>query len=655
MSNLTYRPDIDGLRAVAILLVVGYHAFPSSMPGGYVGVDVFFVISGYLITSILIKSFESNGFSILNFYQRRILRIFPALIIVLAACFFAGWYISLKEDYAQIGKHIAAGAGFVANLVLWSESGYFDERGETKPLLHLWSLGVEEQFYLIWPLLIWWSISRQHRISRLIVTFLIVSFVANMILVNVDRVAAFFSPISRFWELLIGAYIASLQRHKSETLNYLEKLWIPGFSNIAAWFGLGLVCISAFSFNADIGFPGLYALLPVVGAALLIFAGPSAYFNRILLSASLMIKVGKISYPFYLWHWPLLVFYRKYYEGGSVLGTWVIVLISLILSWITFRWFELPVRYSRRPIRTAQMLAFACAIVGFCGFAVNMLDGVDIRSRVSNDPKVNNLIGNSTWKYSKNKICTDQHHDFSLFCIQSSKRSPAIILLGNSYANHLFPGLIHNDLLNHNSFINLGSCDPSSVLGENRKDCGLQDLLIKSTPSLKYAFISSSWSTFDSSGKRVDSFTEVELPGPDLSNYLMGLRKRLDMLVSHGITPVIFLPKPEIPFHIRACFGSTERELAAILKCTIPRSKLDQQRAVLVSSILNLGNEFPNLKFFDQADIFCDASQCSFIKNGLPLLRDNGHLSTYGSDEMASALILWSRDYLPALLDKNNQ
>lgn len=653
MSNLTYRPDIDGLRAIAVFLVVGYHAFPSIFPGGYVGVDVFFVISGYLITLILINSFESNNFSVLDFYQRRILRIFPALILVLAICLILGWYVSLKEDYAKIGKHIAAGAVFVANLVLWSESGYFDELGDTKPLLHLWSLGIEEQFYLIWPLLVYWAVRREWMLNKSILVFIFISFILNLILVNVDQVAAFFSPISRFWELLVGACIASLQQSKGEVYKFWDKSRILDFRNIAACFGLILVFTSTFAFDGDIEFPGLYALVPVIGAALLISAGPSAYLNKIILSVPLAVKLGKISYPFYLWHWPLMVFYRQYFEAGGFIGTIVIVLVSLALSWATFRWIESPIRYSMKPIRATLILLLACAIIGLSGVFVYLLDGVDMRSRVSNNPKVNNLIGNSKWEYSTNKICTDQYNNFSLFCIQSSEKSPTIIFLGNSYANHLFPGLVRNTFFSHNSFINLGSCDPSGVLGEDRKDCDLQNKIIKSTPSLQYAIISSSWPTFDPSGKRVDTLTGVELAEPNLSNYLVGLRARLEMLVSHGITPVIFLPKPEIPFHIRACYGNKVVDQVAISKCTISRSILNQQRAVLVSSILNLRHDFPSLKIFDQADVFCDSIQCSFIKGGLPLLRDNGHLSTFGSDEMASALALWSRDYLPELLNKN--
>ena len=179
-TALTYRPDIDGLRAFAVIAVVTYHAFPALLPGGFVGVDVFFVISGFLISSILYSNLEAGRFSMLDFYGRRIRRIFPALILVMSACYALGWFVLLPDEYAQLGKHIAGGAGFVQNFVLWSESGYFDNAAETKPLLHLWSLGIEEQFYIVWPILLW--IAYRLRLNLLSMTILIavISFVLNI-------------------------------------------------------------------------------------------------------------------------------------------------------------------------------------------------------------------------------------------------------------------------------------------------------------------------------------------------------------------------------------------------------------------------------------------------------------------------------------------
>jgi peptidoglycan/LPS O-acetylase OafA/YrhL len=208
VHNTSYRPDIDGLRAVAVLAVVLFHAFPNALSGGFAGVDVFFVISGFLISSILFAQIELGRFSIADFYARRARRIFPALALVLACTLAFGWFILLSDEFRRLGKHMAAGSGFVANLVLWSESGYFDTAADLKPLLHLWSLGIEEQFYLVWPLLLGLAWSRKVSMWWVLGAGMLMSFGLNIYGVGIDPTGTFFSPLTRFWELLAGAALA---------------------------------------------------------------------------------------------------------------------------------------------------------------------------------------------------------------------------------------------------------------------------------------------------------------------------------------------------------------------------------------------------------------------------------------------------------------
>ena len=202
------RRDIDGLRAVAILAVLGFHTVPELLPGGFIGVDVFFVISGYLITRILLTSLEGGSFAFGAFYARRIRRIFPALIVVLAASFALGWFILLPAEFRQLGKHILAGAAFVSNLVFWNEAGYFDASAVHKVLLHLWSLGIEEQFYILWPLMLWAAWRWRLAAFWPILCVSVLSFIANLYLTYTDPVAAFYSPLSRAWELGVGSLLA---------------------------------------------------------------------------------------------------------------------------------------------------------------------------------------------------------------------------------------------------------------------------------------------------------------------------------------------------------------------------------------------------------------------------------------------------------------
>jgi peptidoglycan/LPS O-acetylase OafA/YrhL len=215
LSHPKYRADIDGLRAVAVLVVVFFHMFPKWLKGGFVGVDIFFVISGFLISSIILSNLENGTFSFRAFYARRIKRIFPALIIILMTSFALGWLcVLLAAEFKQLGEHMAAGAGFVSNLVLWKEAGYFDNAAEAKPLLHLWSLGVEEQFYIVWPLLLW--LIHRLKLNFLYVTLaiLIFSFAINVGIATHDTVSAFYSPLSRFWELFLGGSLAYVTLHK---------------------------------------------------------------------------------------------------------------------------------------------------------------------------------------------------------------------------------------------------------------------------------------------------------------------------------------------------------------------------------------------------------------------------------------------------------
>ena len=214
MSQINYRPDIDGLRAIAILCVVGYHAFPSVLPGGFIGVDIFFVISGYLISTIIYNEVERDDFSFRNFYSRRVRRIFPALLLILTVTLLFGWFVLYPDEFKQLGKHVVGGLTFVSNFVLLIEAGYFDSASETKPLLHLWSLGIEEQFYILWPIII--LIAWKTKVNFLILSALIAyaSFFSSQMEVSIQNL--FYHPINRFWELMIGGMLAYISLHKKK-------------------------------------------------------------------------------------------------------------------------------------------------------------------------------------------------------------------------------------------------------------------------------------------------------------------------------------------------------------------------------------------------------------------------------------------------------
>ena len=261
MTTHNYRPDIDGLRAIAIISVLAFHAFPQTVQGGFVGVDIFFVISGFLISNIIFNDLQNNTFSFIDFYQRRIRRIFPALLTVLFSSYCVGYILFTPIEFEYLNQIIAAGSAFVANIILWKKSGYFDIASELKPMLHLWSLSVEEQFYMIWPLMMVLCWKVRFRFIFIITTIALIvvfSFGLNLLTIDQDPVAAFYSPLTRFWELLIGAFLAILK---------LKEVFItPKYQNALSFCGLGCIGFSLCWLDKSILYPGYWALLPTVGA-----------------------------------------------------------------------------------------------------------------------------------------------------------------------------------------------------------------------------------------------------------------------------------------------------------------------------------------------------------------------------------------------------
>ena len=385
MTHLKYRPDIDGLRAVAVLAVVLYHAFPRLLPGGFIGVDVFFVISGYLISGILYKGMREGDFCFREFYARRVRRLFPALITVLLLCLGYGGLVLLPAEYEQMGKHMAAGIVFIQNIVFWQESGYFDIASSLKPLLHLWSLAVEEQFYILFPplLLLFWK--KKWPMSPLILTMLGISLLANLVMSYQSHAAAFFLTPFRVWEFLAGAQLAWWHygmRHEEEA-PCANLLSIGGALLLAA----GMVVI-----HMSDPFPGWRAVLPVLGSVMVIAAGSQPWVNRNILSNSLVVWIGLISYPLYLFHWPALSFVRIV-RGNSPGDIYIVGALgaAIFLSAATYFLIERPLRLAKSRW-IVPILSAAFVFVGLLGWVVwdgrfsrNLGSGIDSVLAAQND------------------------------------------------------------------------------------------------------------------------------------------------------------------------------------------------------------------------------------------------------------------------------
>ena len=446
-----YRGDVDGLRAVAVLLVVAFHAFPRKVPGGFTGVDIFFVISGFLITSLILRSRENGDFSFTDFYARRIKRIFPALITMLIACLAVGWFVMFPGEFRDLGKHAAAGAGFVANFSFLQEAGYFDITADHKPLLHLWSLGIEEQFYIVWPALI--VLMWRWKNGPLLMAALIClgSFVWNVALTNTNQSQAFYLPFTRFWELMVGCIVAfaTVQKTFAELspprLTAFYEQHEQRIYEAAGWLGALLIVLAAALLKPERAFPGWWALLPTLGTALIILAGPQATLNRWLLSHQSMIYIGLISYPLYLWHWPILSFARMvHFKEPTDLVKGLCIALAFVLAHLTYRYIERPIRFGTPTPRKPIMASAALAMAGCLGLLIYAGSGVPSRF-----PKeLQNVIAdfrNNPAEDARQYRCLYQGQGeagFPTSCDGTGQPgTKRVVLWGDSHAAHLGPGL----------------------------------------------------------------------------------------------------------------------------------------------------------------------------------------------------------------------
>jgi peptidoglycan/LPS O-acetylase OafA/YrhL len=422
-KHIAYRPDIDGLRAVAILSVLLFHAFPSVLPGGFTGVDIFLVISGYLISSILLSDIERDQFSLLNFYSRRIRRIFPALIVVLICVLLAGYLLLFQQEFHLLTRHVAASAVFYENFVLWKESGYFDAASQTKPLLHLWSLAIEEQFYICWPVFLYLGGRREMRSLALILAVAVVSFSYGLYLSYHDSAAAYYSPFGRFWELMVGSALVYVVRHKPD--------WARRYSNPLALAGLGVIAIGMAVINQQNHFPGWRALLPTIGAALVISAGPLAWINRYILASRPFVWCGLISYPLYLWHWPVLVYSLLVVPQLGNEGRMVVLVASFVLAALTYRLVEHVFRSKPDQLiwRLNTQTWLAAAMASLCVVAV-AAHGLNPNTRLKSVAQTA-----SEWDYLMTKGTIRSPDMVGIYRLHPERRA-STLFIGDSHLAH---------------------------------------------------------------------------------------------------------------------------------------------------------------------------------------------------------------------------
>ena len=640
-----YKPAIDGLRALAIVAVVVFHAFPRTLPGGFAGVDVFFVISGFLIGGLIFDGLDAGTFCVRHFYARRIRRLFPSLITVLLATLLLGWLILLPSEYGHLGRHTAGGAAFVANVLSWREAGYFDIASANKPLLHLWSLGVEEQFYLLGPLaaIALWRCPRRYRLCAVWV-FLLASFGLNLVLLLEDPITAFFSPLTRFWELLAGVQLALWSRLEATDTGASVWWWLPHLCArhglLVSAIGLTLVVSTFFTLSETNAFLGWWLALPVSGTVMLLATTNHSPINSRWLASAPLVFVGLISYSLYLWHWPLLALLNIIEDADAApalrLAT---IIIAVVLASATWRFLETPLRRSRASATVPCLLA-AGIVIGIAGATVNLQDGLPQRVARQTE-QLRSLAWGPEMNAAQACLSRFRQHHLS-YCLESAPGAqPDIALLGDSAANQYFWALKEHYAKHGMNLLNLGrtACPVLRDVETTRHDRDSCVSISKhvldeivATPSIKTVILANRWSR-DIAGGLIHARRPTQRD--PVAILREGLEATVAELLRAGKRVVILSATPELPYPATSCIRArpfyfsdrTERD-----RCAIPRAAAEQQAATYRGMLSVVKERYPSLTLVDPTNALCDAHWCYGKADEKLLYRDIHHLSSAGAE-----------------------
>tara|TARA_B100000676_G_scaffold308832_1_gene370695 strand:+ start:2104 stop:4131 length:2028 start_codon:yes stop_codon:yes gene_type:complete len=656
-SRATYRSEIDGLRAFAVLSVVVFHAFPGWLRGGFIGVDIFFVISGFLITSHIFQQLEHREFDFTDFFGRRIRRIFPALIIVMTGSLVFGWFVLLADEYAQLGKHVAASSLFVINFLLANESGYFDNVAETKPMLHLWSLAIEEQFYIIWPVVLWLAWHKRLNLLTISLVVALISFYLNLQFVKSNPIQIFFWPMGRFWELLSGSILAWLILYERERLTkakswieqYLAKLICPerlrcddsSILNIMSISGLLLLIFGIFQINESLRFPSLWGIIPTFGAVLIISAGSKARLNQLLFMNPVAVWFGLISYPLYLWHWPILSYLQIIYgELPDIDIRFFAVLVSVLLAWLTYKFIERPIRFGSGSNQKTIVLILGLFFVGSIGWLVKNNNGetnYNYALKYISDAK-------DDWAYPDGL-----HRSANVERVFVTSEKPVqVIFLGDSHIEQYGPRVVDlykEGLSKEVAFITSGGCAPiPHVFEDHHKDCfgllGRFKQVIRNNP------------------------IETIVIGADFNGYFGQIHSKLSDNTFYYKNGDIYVPfhEPNGQTLAKGSMYDFTSELAKKYRVAVlldiptdqrfhPNSLLEEsntKRSVPLSQVINnvqfqqaefqieLATEMTNnfreigVEVVDQASVICPKNLCSALDVlGRPIYKDTQHMRPF--------------------------
>lgn len=647
-GSLTYRPHIDGLRAVAVLPVVLYHFRVPGFRGGFVGVDVFFVISGFLITSLIFGELGEGTFSVLRFYERRVRRIFPALFAVIAASTLVATLLFFPRDLLRFAESAAATALFSSNFDFWQQAGYFDTAADLKPLLHTWSLAVEEQFYLIFPALLYFMHTRR-RVSllALVVGLAIVSFVMSVWAVGRFPSAAFYLAPYRTWELMLGAILA-LGNFPAP-----NSRWISDSLSVA---GLAAIGWAVVAFSTTTPFPGLNALYPCLGTAAVIFAGEgNGGVVRRGLSWRPIVFVGLISYSLYLWHWPIHVFWN-YASGGAAnsVQTAALIALSFVLAVLSWRYVEMPFRRKQwvsRPMIFRIGGAATAATLLACGLLF-ALHGLPQRF----SPEVRRILAEADDSESHRHGCFNltqaRVRDGRICTIGNAKVAvPTFVLWGDSHADAVLPAVEAAAAREGRKglFVAHGRCPPFlhiSLTDEPTERCAqFNDAVLKVVRGrdIEVVFLAARWAYYDQGrGAGPDADEErhlIDLDPPaahDASQhatFARMLQRTVLALLGAGKKVVLVAPVPEPGFDVpEALANAAVRDVHVDLRP--PLAAYRARNTFVLRDMADLQKQY-RIAVIQPADVLCASGRCALMRDGRPLYVDHHHLSVFGALQLS--------------------
>ncbi|MDH4199254.1 MAG: acyltransferase [Spirochaetia bacterium] len=612
-SNLiTYRPDIDGLRAIAVLSVIGFHLSRKMLPGGYLGVDIFFVLSGYLITSIIWREILTGNFSIIRFYDRRIRRIMPALLTLIFIVAVVSIMLLLPIDLIGFAKSLLATLGFVANIYFWRDTDYFSRNAEEKPLLHLWSLGVEEQFYILFPLILLLTANKTKKLTLIIVAVLCIgSLLLNILALKmIADMPAFYLLPTRSWELGLGALIAL-------TPSRIKP--IPGIMALLGSIGLALIIISVI-LGWRLNFPFIpESLLTVIGTSLIIYSGVQKenLVGRVL-SFRVLVFIGLISYSLYLWHWPIIVFVRYYLvrdlTSFEMFGVSAIMLMLATLSWY---YIERPFRSSRMIIEKVRLYTLTGVIIAALIAGVILVKS-GLPERLNPDAaRINAAVGTNYRCAVSDYLYFDNIRACSMELPSRNPEDADIVLMGNSHAGMyapVFRDIVHNLSLN-GLLIPVNGCLP--IYGANiSPECiDVGNRIIEGVIKLKRAKVVVIGLTWDSMIKR---------SGNTADTMVEELDKTINRLILAGKRVVLIGPIAIPNWDVASV---TSRNLAF---GRITKMQLYTDKRLFLSTYAKKIYHFErtNGAVFVRPDtVQCISGMCEYIINGYSLFADDNHVA----------------------------